>query len=346
MFIQNEHGHGVNRLLHGAQAALDEHGISLTVIEPDARPDRRQDLIARLDAGTRGERTYAIELKTQLTSTNARALPPTELPMLLITPYISRESADVLRRNGVDFVDHVGNMSISWPAMLITVVGNRRPSPEHASSRRAPRAFSPAGTKALFAVLSWPDTLGLPLRMIADRAGVSLGTTQIVMNELESSGYLYTVGARRTLANGKELLDRWAEAFTTSLSHKLTLGEFHDHDDRWWRDSRDLLHKNMVQLGGEAGGSLLDSDLTPTTATLYCDSVPVPVVADRRWSRSATEPNVVVRQRFWTPPEPFEALVPSTLIYADMWASGDPRQRAHAERIRAHDNRLVELDGS
>ncbi|MFC9440063.1 type IV toxin-antitoxin system AbiEi family antitoxin [Nocardia sp. NPDC057030] len=346
MFIANERSSKVNMLMREAQAALAKHGISLTVIGPDTSADRRHDLAARLEAGARGDRTYSVEFKTQLTSVSARALPPTELPTLLLTPYVSRESAEVLRRNGVDFVDRAGNISISWPAMLIYIVGNRRPAPEYTSARRAPRAFSPAGSKVLFAVLSWPDTLDLPLRLIAERAGVSLGTTQIVMNELEASGYLYTADGTRALANGKELLDRWTEAFTTSVSYKLTIGEFHDRAERWWRDSRELLLENRVQLGGEAGGTVLDPDLTPTTATLYCDSIPAAVVADRRWSRSGLEPNIAVRKRFWTPPEPFDALVPSTLIYADMWASGDPRQRAHAERVRAHDHRLVELDGS
>ncbi|MFI9505736.1 type IV toxin-antitoxin system AbiEi family antitoxin [Nocardia sp. NPDC052566] len=345
MFIHNERDLAVNRLLRGARPILEAHGITAEVIEPNPS-DRHFDLIARLDAGRRGHQTYAVELKSRLDRAGAAALPPTELPMLVIAPYISPPTAAVLQQNKVDFVDHAGNMTISWPQLLIIITGNRRPDKEQAPPTRAPRAFSPAGSKVVFALLSWPDTVTLPLRDIAARSGVSLGTTQIVINELEVSRYIYTVENQRTLANGRELLDRWTEAFTTSVAHKLTLAEFRDVPDRWWQETRKLLVENRIQIGGEAGGSLLDSDLIPTSTTLYCDAIPGPLIAARHWRRTHTASNISVRKRFWSPPEPFDPLVPSTLIYADMWTSTDPRQRAHAERIRRHDDRLVQLDGS
>ncbi|WP_330227998.1 type IV toxin-antitoxin system AbiEi family antitoxin [Nocardia sp. NBC_00508] len=347
MFTTDEHQHEVNKLLHEAMPVLQEHGIALRVGQRRLdSPDSHYDLVARLDAGARGHRDYAVEVRPRLSSANAKALPPTKLPLLLITPYVSRATADVLRRSEVDFVDLAGNLSIRWPSLLINIVGNRPREPQPKPSRRAPRAFSTAGAKVLFTVLSWPDTLTLPLRSIADRSGVSLGTTQIVLNELVASGYIYSAHGRKTLTNGRELLDRWAEAFTTSVSHKLAFAEFRDKSDRWWQGSRELLLESGVQLGGEAAGSVLDPHLIPTTTLLYCDAFPRPVIAQRHWSRADRDSNVVLRQRFWSAPEPLDPLVPSTLIYADMWGSGDPRQREHAERIRQHDNRLVQLDRS
>ncbi|MCU1648686.1 MAG: hypothetical protein JWN03_8961 [Nocardia sp.] len=343
MFIQNEHDEIMNELVRDVRSVLGERGVTLRIV---VSADLGTDLVVCLDAGERGDKTYVVQLRSRLTSENARALPPADRSMLVIAPYISRAAAEVLQRNGVDFVDQVGNMSIDWPSMHITVLGNAAAHVRRPTSHHAPRAFSPSGTQVLFTLLSWTDTVTLPLRAIAERSGVSLGTAQIVMNELEVGGYLYTVGTRRTLANGRELLDRWTEAFTTSLAHKLAIAEFRDDSPRWWMDTRELLAENKIQLGGEAAGSILDSDLSPVTATLYGDFLPSPVIATRRWRRTESEPNVLIRRRFWMAPEPFELLVPSTLIYADMWASGDPRQRNHAERIRSHDHRLVELDRS
>jgi hypothetical protein len=54
--------------------------------------------------------------------------------------------------------------------------------------------------------------------------------------------------------------------------------------------------------------------------------------------------NVHLRQRFWRASDEASWVVPSTLIYADLLASGDPRQREHADRIRATDDRLTRLD--
>lgn len=325
---------------------LDEHGVAFEVLEFTERPDAAADLIAKLDAGSYGNQTYAVEIRRRMTATIADALPHPDLPLLLVAPYISREAAEVLRDRHIDFVDLAGNMALVWPAMRILVVGQSKPSTAKAMPARAPRAFGPAGAKVLFTLLSWDDAVRLPLRAVAERSGVSLGTAHIVVNELEDAGYVVSVDGARRLMRGRELLDRWTESFSTTVVPKLASTEFADDTVGWWLESWTELAAEDVQLGGEAAGSQLDSDLHSRTAILYSGTLPRKLAAQRRWRRSAEQPNVIIRQRFWAPPEPISPLVPSTLIYADMWTSGDSRQRAHAERIRKNDLRLVEIDRS
>ncbi|WP_446223811.1 type IV toxin-antitoxin system AbiEi family antitoxin [Nocardia sp. IBHARD005] len=345
MFTLNEQ-QGMMNILDAARSHLDARGVSFETLETTEQPDSGSDLIARLDAGARGDRTYAVEIRRRITSSIARALRSTELPLLLVAPHISREAAEVLQHREIDFVDTVGNMTLAWPSLYVSVVGNSGRSTARPAHARAPRAFSPAGAKVLFTLLSWSDAINTPLRSIGERSGVSLGTTQIVVNELERGGYVATVDGRRQLLNGRELLDRWTEAFSIAVVPRITLADFVDNSNGWWLEARSALVDERAQLGGEAAGSQLDSELRSTTGILYVDALPRALAAERRWRRVDGEPNVIIRQRFWRPTEPLDPLVPSTLIYADMWTSGDSRQRAHAERIRNGDPRLVEIDRS
>jgi hypothetical protein len=177
-------------------------------------------------------------------------------------------------------------------------------------------------------------------------SGVSLGTVKTVIDELARAGYLYERGNERRLARGAELLDRWSEAYSISLDATLALGEFAAADLSWWRDAEDELLSLGVQVGGEAGASLIDPHLRPASLTLYATQLPVQLIGRHRLARAENDGNVHIRTRFWKEPFPEREpwIVPSPLIYADLLASGDPRQREHGDRIRSGDDRLKRID--
>jgi hypothetical protein len=183
-----------------------------------------------------------------------------------------------------------------------------------------------------------------PLRQLAHASGVSLGTAKMVVDELTAAGYLYEGASGRRLTRGGELLNRWSEAYSIVLDPALSLGEFSTGDLSWWRQSERELLELGIQVGGEAAASLLDSYLQPSSLTLYVDEIPLPLIGRHRMARAEGDGNIHIRQRFWQAPERASWCVPSTLIYADLLASGDPRQREHADRIRTSDDRLTRLD--
>lgn len=184
---------------------------------------------------------------------------------------------------------------------------------------------------------------GEPLRGLASASGVSLGTAQAVVDDLAKAGYLYDVAGERRLGRAGELLNRWSEVYSTRLSPALSLGDFEVPDISWWRGSEDELTRSNVQVGGEAGASLLDPHLIPATLTLYADERPRSLIGKRRMVRAEKAGNVHIRRRFWAVAgQPW--IVPPVLIYADLLVSGDPRQREHADRIRTSDDRLAGLD--
>ncbi|WP_326568636.1 type IV toxin-antitoxin system AbiEi family antitoxin [Amycolatopsis rhabdoformis] len=331
-------------------ARLEELGILVEELGAEVRePGRRGrqvDGLLKLSTRSGAARTYGVEIKQRMTAELATAvhLPP-GLPTLLFTVHVGETVAEVLRARGIDYVDTAGNAHLAWDDVLIDVRGRRKPAkPAGRTSSRGAGAFGRAGLQVLFALLSWPAAIDFPYRRLAETSGVSLGTVKTVIDQLTSAGYLYEARGERRLANGAELLDRWSEAYSITLDSSLALGEFVAPDLSWWRKAEDELLSLGVQLGGEAAASLLDPHLRPASLTLYADRLPVQLIGRHRLARAENDANVHVRTRFWQAPVPESWIVPAPLIYADLLASGDPRQREHGDRIRSGDDRLKRID--
>ncbi|QFU86577.1 hypothetical protein YIM_06825 [Amycolatopsis sp. YIM 10] len=308
--------------------------------------DDEVDAVLRLTAGSGAARTYGVQVKQRLTAELATAVHvPPSLPALVVAPSISEPVADRLRARGIDYVDTAGNARLAWGDVLIDIRGRRKPTVHLAkTSSRGSRAFGKAGLKVGFVLLSWPDMASEPLRGLAAASGVSLGTAQMAVDELTAAGYLYESAGGRRLARGGELLNRWSEAYSITLGPSLVLGEFSAGDLSWWPNSAHELREAGALVGGEAAASLIDPRLRPSTLTLYVEKTPLSLIGRHRMTRAEGTGNVHLRQRFWQVTEEDSGSVPPTLIYADLLASGDPRQREHGDRIRASDDRLTRLD--
>ncbi|HWO60112.1 MAG TPA: type IV toxin-antitoxin system AbiEi family antitoxin [Umezawaea sp.] len=341
MFRKNEHGEILNEhaLFPELGDRLRELGFEIDVEKHIA------DVVARISRGSGTSQTYAVVFQRSVPSELATALHPhASLPTLLVAGSITEQAAALLRERGIDYIDEAGNAHIAWDDVLVDVRGRRKANGRTVkSSQLGTKAFSRAGLQVGFVLLSWPTMAGAPLRELASAGGVSLGTAQAVVDDLTKSGYLYDVAGERRLGRAGELLNRWSEAYSTRLSPALPLGDFEVPDISWWRDSEDELTRSNVQIGGEAGASLLDQHLVPATLTLYADEQPRTLIGKHRMARAEQAGNIHLRRRFWTMAEQ-SWIVPSTLIYADLLASGDPRQREHADRIRTSDDRLASLD--
>lgn len=305
------------------------------------------DVRLTFDAGRRGSKTYSAVVREQLTDVGASVLAVPSRNPLVVSRYVSAPQSEVLRARGVDYIDSVGNMNFDWDRLLIHMRGFKPATAAPSASRPDPsRIFSPSGLHVVFALLAWPQLQSSPLREVAQVSKTSLGTVHRVVDELEKSGYLYGDPARRRLSGGGELMSRWVEGYVTRLSARLDSGRFTPPDPRWWRSVPDFEDYGVL-LGGELAASLLDPHLKPTTATLYSDEIPARLLVDSRLRRDDAHGDVFLRRTFWrTPYRTASGMVPDLLIYADLMASGEPRQIEHAERMRRHSDRLVELDRS
>ena len=109
--------------------------------------------------------------------------------MLLITGYVSPQQGEMLRSKEIQYADAAGNMFIRHPGVAILISNCAKPQ-RIEQQKCVGRAFSPAGLKLLFLLLTEPDALNWGYRNLAQYSGVSLGSVGYIMADLQNSGHL------------------------------------------------------------------------------------------------------------------------------------------------------------
>lgn len=250
-------------------------------------------------------------------------------PTLVIGARIAPRLVSTIRANGDWFADARGNAYINAPGVRVDIRNQRPSGPTHARTR-AKNLVSARRSQVIFCLLTWPELLRAPVRTVATAAGVSTFVVHETRHALVDEGYLH-LGATR-IDRLDELVDRWAEAFPLGLGQDLTLGVFAgEPDPQAWIDANVPLY-----ISGESAVP----SIRGTTLTIYTPEMLPRAVAASRWRRPSfdEEPTVTVRRKFWTDPRndvvPPAAKAPPLLVYADLLASRDPRQREVALILR------------
>lgn len=335
-------------VLTAALRAASDWGVSA---DQQSASDVDAERLVSLRSSRGGARVYRTLVKERLPERLARSTPLPPGDVLVVAPYIGPAAGAALRERGADYLDTGGAAHLEWDGLLIHTErqprahenGPRATTPGDAESR----IYSKAGQKVGFVLMAWPALSSSTLRTIAECAGVSLGSAHKVVDALVDAGHLVAHGDGRRLARGADLLTRWTDAYVMGLGRKLARGRFTTDDPTWWR-ALDEVRGAGALVGGEAAVSVLDPWLSPRTVTLYADGTPTELFVAHRLRRADADGPVFLRERFWTPPAEAsrDALVPTPLIYADLMASGEPRQRDAAARLRGSDDRLVGIDRS
>lgn len=265
-------------------------------------------------------------------------------PFLLITEYVEPAVAQALRERGVSYADAAGNCHVERAPLLIHVEGRKR---RRVREGESVRAFGGEGLKVIFALLLDPDLVSRPYRDLAMLTGASHGVVQYTVKDLERLGFVLRLSrTERRLRDLDALLDRWTAGYAEALRPKLTLGTFRfssaDRASRW--ETMDL-DASQERWGGEPAAAAATDYLKPARLTVYTRGTRgeamrrLHVVPDERG-------DVEVLQAFWPDqlerelPSAFpDARVPDLVAYADLVASGDPRNAEIAatlhERVSA-----------
>lgn len=293
------------------------------------------DQPALLKLGIKGyEQTFAAVVKPRLTNEGlghvvAEFKRPAVLPRLLVTHYVTPPQTEKLRQANIQFVDAAGNAFLNQPPLYVFVTGKRPPvSPV---PNKTTRAFTTAGVKVVFALLSCKPLLTAPYREIAATASVSLGAISQVLEDLKQTGYLLDHGAKGRLWQKRaELIRRWSEAYTERLRPKLLLGRFRANQPDWWKEVQ--LNELQACWSGEVAAAKLTKYLKPQIKTLYAPGK-LPKLQVQFGFHPDREGDVGLLKKFWT----FEAvpahpdIAPALLVYADLVASGDERNLETAQ---------------
>lgn len=211
----------------------------------------------------------------------------------------------------------------------------------------------------IFRFLLVPRLVGESYRTIAETSDVSLGTIGWVLNDLKDRGYVQEQGRGRSrlLAAPLELLDRWVEAYPEKLLPELDMGFFQTRFQLPWKDIEPTGFGGCW--GGEVGASILDDYLSLAQGLIY---VPKSSFKDllinyrlRKAGRDRTTTSDTIRvcEKFWHSfPETtgkntkHQVAAPDILIYADLLASGDPRNLEAAERLYDRIKTRLQVDRS
>ncbi len=250
---------------------------------------------------------------------------------LLVADYINPMMAERLKELDLWFIDAAGNAFINQPPICIYIKGNR--PTEKFEKETKTRAFQPAGLKVIFAFFCNPELINAPYRDIANAAEVALGTVGWVMRDLKELGFLIEPKKRaRYLTRKKELLDRWVAAYPEQLRPKLVIGNYTTGETVWWKNTK--LRDLNAYMGGEIAAEYITHYLTPYRKTIYVRG-PARDLEVAFKLQKQPKGDVELLKAFWNEQCEWHdtKIVNPILVYADLLATGDPRNIETAEII-------------
>ena len=261
---------------------------------------------------------------------------------MLVADYVNPKMADKLRELDVPFIDAVGNAYINEKPLYICIKGiKNNPGNEIVHTIRETqtrgRAFQPAGIKVVYALMRDPELAAAPYRDIADATGVALGTVGWVINDLKQGGYLveYAKNNRR-LTNKKKLLDKWVDVYLEKLRPKLFLGTFATENDYWWMDLENNIVEYGARWGGEVAAARMTGNIKPEKIIIYLPKEGGKQLLAENHLHKDPKGNIQLYRAFWDEKETgvnqfqtdmneFMDCVNPMIVYADLLATGDPR---------------------
>ena len=251
---------------------------------------------------------------------NNRGLP------LLITEYVNPELMIQLEKNKVNFIDAAGNAYINEPPLFIKIKGNK--PRDNKKTKNIERPFYTAALQTIFAVLCNPGIEREPIREIAELAGVAHGTVHTTLKELERQGYL--INNQNGLINKRDLLERWVTLYPEKLKPKYILGKYKIEYDQI--NNMDLLNFDALW-GGEAAAARLTNYLQPFIYTIYIGERQGEFTLKNRLKKHP-QGNLELIKKFWKfENDNYREITHPILVYADLLATGDPRNIETAQII-------------
>ncbi len=327
------------------EAVYREAALRLEVVEPEVRTgNKHTDAIIRMpDQGAE----LVAEVKKWVNQANPGAVINHIRQLaepgkgLLVADYINPNLGDKFKKAGIQFIDMAGNAYLDQPPVYIYIKGNK-PATGGTEKGKTGKAFQPAGMRMIYAFLKNRNLVNAPYREIAEQAQVALGTVGQVINDLVAQGLLVegVDKNQRRLDDFARLLDKWVEAYPYKIKEKQRIGTFTTDNPDWWKT---IKPKALGALwGGEIAATLYTHYLNPREAAVYIkkeDIAPFLKAGRLRKAQPNENPGIVVDliEPFWkqdaiTETEN-EGLAHPIIVYADLIATGDPRNLETANRL-------------
>lgn len=284
---------------------------------------------------TVGDFVIPLVIEIKLKPTAAVVMPAkrmmTDRQVLIVADYVNPSLAELLKEQGIWFLDTGGNSYIKHLPVFIYIKGNK---PVENLKVHINRAFRPSGLKVIYAFLSNPKLVNATYREIAETADVALGTVGWTINDLIQTGFIVDMGDRgRRLKEKRKLLERWLVSYAEKLRPKLERGRYKASTADWWQTAS--LQSLQAYWGGEVAADKLTHYLKPEIITLYLPEKHLTKLLLSHKLRKDPAGNIELLETFWhiDNDESICPLVNPILIYADLIASGDSRNIETAKII-------------
>lgn len=254
---------------------------------------------------------------------------------LLVTTYLSPTLAEHCRQIGLQYLDTAGNVYINQPGLYINQVGKPKPP-----TITVKKASGSTVAKVGFILLAYPVLANTPYREIAKYARTSLGSVSNAIKTLEKAGTVTNTGGllgKRLLVHYDKLLEFWTREYSEHLYPNRKARRFSAIDPAKFQRAQ-LEHINLTRYearwGGETAAARLTHYLKPAIHTIYVENGMTNLVKGEML-KADPNGNIELVEMFWRDPVfPKSDCVPTILIFGDLMASGDPRNRETAELIR------------
>jgi len=245
---------------------------------------------------------------------------------LLVTRELTPQVIEQCQQIGLWCIDMAGNAYISHSSVHFHIQGKRLPF-----LSKETIVFQAKSLRIVFLLLARPELLNASYRELSKLAGVSLGTVSNTMKGLEQLEYIEDRGrGKKIMQKRQDLVRRWVEGYLETLRPKLLTGRYTA------ARSEDLFDRPSIEgafWAGELEADRLGLSSNPQHISIFIQGGTTPLVA-QFGLRHATEGEVELLKTFWLE-DAFEHSdsVPLILTYAELMATGDPRNIEIAERL-------------
>ncbi|RCR68487.1 hypothetical protein DUE52_17260 [Larkinella punicea] len=253
----------------------------------------------------------------------------------LMTDYVNSVLGEKLRQQGINYIDRAGNAYLrienaGFP-VFVWIEGRK---PLKRIGEKTDHAFTRAGLRVTYWLITHPDLINETIRTIAQQAGASLETVHRVKISLQQRGFLSEIRTGEwKLSSRKTLLDKWIEAYATRLQPGLLIGRYRllkkESIGNW---ENQVLEMPLTQWGGEPAADGYTDFLRPAEWIVYTRQSTREVMKQLRLLPDPENGPIRVYKKFWPTDEPGQ-LVHPLLVYADLLISRDSRNAEVAQKM-------------
>lgn len=244
---------------------------------------------------------------------------------LLVTEFVNPKLMETIEEYGINFIDATGNAYIKVPPLFIKIKGNKK------TTKKTQKAiFNAAELRVIYTVLCNPGIENRTIRVVEEYTGVATGTVYNTFQKLADLEFMIAANFERyRLLRKGELLDRWVTLYPEKLKPKYLIGRYNIEQNL----INNLQLDNYRALwGGEGAAARLTNYLQPFIHTIYIDEREGEFILRNRLKKDP-KGNLILMKKFWKFPDTGNNIVHPVLVYADLLATGDPRNIETAKII-------------